>query len=228
MTENPQHAVVFCGAITQGQQITQVKIRFGQLFKLNAETVDIYFSGQPVTLKKNCDKATAEKLQAALAQIGAVADILNSSSPTPSLSLAAHGSDLLRANERPAVDSVHVDTSHLKTLPRNPFSRDLEEPLEPTRDIPAPTFNLSAYQLAQPGANLGERRSPAPRDVDVSALSIAAVGVDLLREDDKLPIMELEFDLSDISLAEPGQDLGQIQQPTPPAQPETSHISLQQ
>ncbi len=260
--------VIFRGDIVPGQVLADVKARFAQLFKLDQAKVDAYFTGKPVVLKKDCDRATADKFKAALQQAGAVVDIksamaaspapaprpVSAASPAPAVSVAPspssvpspaavqaatsavvagtwslspRGSDLLKAGEIAEAAPVQVSIDHISVVKRNPFAADAEAPLEPDRNIEPPALDLSAYRLGSVGETLTELQEFVPLQLDLSALSLDAPGADLLREDEKMPVMAVDFDLGDISLAPVGGELGEIAKPVAPPPPATDHLSLE-
>lgn len=258
--------VIFRGDIAPGQTLPDVKARFAQLFKLDAAKLEAYFTGKPVVLKKECDRATADKFKAVLQQAGALVNIKSAiaavaapvatSSPiatppaatsvtaapvaaTPAVeantvqsasegswSLSPRGADLLKPEEVRAPAPVNVSIDHIAVAKRNPFAADAEAPLEAARDAEAPQLDLSAYQLGKVGEALVEFQDFVPRDLDLSALTLDALGANLLPADEQLPVMGVAVDLSGLQLAPPGGDLGQIAPPVAPAPPSTDHLSL--
>lgn len=248
--------VVFRGDIVPGQGLPDVKLRFAQVFRLEADKVDGYFSGKPIVLKKDCDRATAEKFKTVLHQAGALVDIKSANAPVPAprpapikpqasapspspapvasssavedevWSLSSRGSDLLKPEERIVPTPVQVSIEHIQLVKRNPFAMDAEEPLEHERDMTPPQLDVSALQLAQVGSTLVDYQEFQPRELDLSALSLDAVGADLVRADEQMPMMSVELDISDINLAPAGGDLGQLQEPPPPPAPATDHLTF--
>ena len=248
--------VVFRGDIVPGQGLPDVKLRFAQVFRLEADKVDGYFSGKPIVLKKDCDRATAEKFKTVLHQAGALVDIKSANAPVPAprpapikpqasapspspapvasssavedevWSLSSRGSDLLKPEERIVPTPVQVSIEHIQLVKRNPFAMDAEEPLEHERDMTPPQLDVSALQLAQVGSTLVDYQEFQPRELDLSALSLDAVGAALVRADEQMPMMSVELDISDINLAPAGGDLGQLQEPPPPPAPATDHLTF--
>lgn len=82
------------------------------------------------------------------------------------------------------------------------------------------------WQLLPPGSDLGEHRDAEPVSVDVSGLSIAEVGVDLGEHSDRPP--PVQVDISGLQLDEPGVDLIEADASEPPSAPDTSHLKLEQ
>lgn len=81
------------------------------------------------------------------------------------------------------------------------------------------------WGLLPPGSDLGEHRDIQPVSVDVSGLSIAEVGVDLGEQSDKPP--PVRVDISGLQLDEPGVDLIEADSSRPPPAPDTSHLKLE-
>lgn len=119
-----------------------------------------------------------------------------------------------------------IDISHLSLVKRNPFSTEDEEPLEPPRVITPPNLDLSQYALEPVSDDWLEAARDVPElQLDLSAISLDEVGADLLHPDE-VPVVEpVVVDVSGISIAATGADLGQILQPEPPPAPDTSHLS---
>jgi tetratricopeptide (TPR) repeat protein len=67
-----RYQIGFRGEIAARQKPENVKKRMSKLFKIGAEKVEHLFSGQPVVIKKNIDKARAMKYQKAIEQAGAI------------------------------------------------------------------------------------------------------------------------------------------------------------
>jgi len=146
--------------------------------------------------------------------------------PANPWSLAATGSDLVRADEINQAEPVQVDISKISVVKRNPFSADAEEPLEAAQQVSAPVLDLSGLQLGEVGETLVEFREFVPKDIDLSNLSLAAPGTDVLREDERQQFVPANVDTSGMDIAPAGGDLGQIKPPPPPPAPSTDHLSV--
>jgi hypothetical protein len=66
----PGFDIIFRGDIVFGQSVVEVKQRLQQLFKADAARIDALFCGRPVPLKRNLDRASAEKYRAVLHKAG--------------------------------------------------------------------------------------------------------------------------------------------------------------
>lgn len=242
--------VIFRGDIVLGHNLAEVKARFAQLFKLPPEKLDTYFSGRPVALKKSCDLVTAEKFKQALTQIGCIVQIKpadEAQAQQPVAKPTAAGPNAAKQAAAPAKTDTNtsaaapflpnadaqqpveraIDISHLSLVKRNPFSDEAEEPLEPPRTVVPPVLDLSKYALEPASDEWLEAARDVPElELDLSGFNIEEVGADLLKPDE-IPLVEpVVVDVSAISVAEPGADLGELDKPAPPPAPDTSHLSL--
>lgn len=134
---------------------------------------------------------------------------------------------LIKPEEVVAPEPIQVSIDHISVVKRNPFASDGEAPLEPARDVAPPPLDLSAYAVGKAGEPLAEYQEFVPRDIDLSAITLDHPGATLLREDEIMPVMEIEMDLSDFALAPQGGDLGQIVPPPAPPPPSTDHLSVE-
>ena len=64
---------VFFDGVVEGQDVAEVKVAFAQLFRIEIEKIEKFFSASRTVLKSNVDADTAEKYIARLANIGVVA-----------------------------------------------------------------------------------------------------------------------------------------------------------
>ncbi len=111
---------------------------------------------------------------------------------------------------------------------------DLDAPLiEEVELAPPPVEAPSATPVVR-GAPVDARRlAVKPRDeymaafahVEAPDFGIAAVGADL--QDAKPAVRPLDLDLSGLSLAPPGSDMGQAKTPAAAPPPDVSHLKLQ-
>jgi hypothetical protein len=142
--------VVFRGNLVDGYSEATVTEGISALFKLEPTRVYQLFKNSRSFLKRNINLATAQKIVAAMASVGAEAEIqqavADESTELQGLSLAPVGADVLSSNalgekpqpaiidsaklaalrveplgidvlsadEKPEIDSVEVDLSHLK------------------------------------------------------------------------------------------------------------------
>jgi hypothetical protein len=98
---------------------------------------------------------------------------------------------------------------------------------EAERPAPPPAPDVSHISVAAPGADLLPERADTatPPPPDTSALSIAEPGARLAPEDERAALPEI--DLSAITLAPPGAALEEIRPNRPPLNPDTSALGLE-
>lgn len=136
--------------------------------------------------------------------------------------LAAEGGDLISEDERPHVQPVAVDVSHLSAAPAN--SGSLEDVLPPAPP-PPPAPDTSRLELDAPGIDLAVRRHVPALELDLSAFALAEAGADLAEPVEArlyLAIPEPDFDL-----APPGADIEILPRKPPPPVPDTSHLGVE-
>lgn len=135
-------------------------------------------------------------------------------------SVAPAGSDVLRPDERHQVPERNIDTSNIKMA--SAFSS-----AEPEREPPPPPPDTSHITAAQAGEDLLPEKPPAPPplDLDLDAITLAPPGTEL--EELKEELVLLDPDISALSLAEAGADLleGQQKAADPPP-PNTDHLKV--
>ncbi|WP_461536413.1 hypothetical protein [Spongorhabdus nitratireducens] len=136
-----QYSVILNGQLCDGVSLQQASQRLQKLFKATAKKVESMLSGQPVVLKHNLDKQTAEKYKTALLKAGvmskiqfqrpraksAVKDITKSSNqghspstqqPTPDWEVMPPGTSI--GEPKPA-HFIEPDTGHLDISPQQGY-----------------------------------------------------------------------------------------------------------
>ena len=84
-----QFDLVFKGEIQPGHDPDKVKKKLASMLKLDSGRIEAFFTGDPMTIKKGLDKATAAKYQGAIGRTGAVCEIVDvagADAPIPDLS----------------------------------------------------------------------------------------------------------------------------------------------
>ena len=131
------------------------------------------------------------------------------------------GSDVLRPDERPAVEAVKVDISGIR------MASVFDMPEIDTTPSPPPP-NTSHISAAPVGADIleGVKKEAPPPPPDVSSIKIAAPGADMSEMVEKIPVPAAP-DVSHISTAAPGANLLEgVKKESPPPAPDVSHIHL--
>lgn len=148
--------ILFRGELTPGNSLEQVQARVAESFKLDEAAVEQLFSGAVVSLKRNIDRATAERIYQRLSEAGAVAKIVpsalnksasNKSNPSnkpanestadqdanKAFTLAPLGSDVLEGAATPEQNQEPIPVDHLGLEPigSNIVEEDEAETIEP-------------------------------------------------------------------------------------------------
>ena len=168
-------SLLFSGQTKDGIELSTVQKGLVTLLQIGEDMAREITSGNSVELKNGLDKATAEKYQRALLQIGAVTQISDSSN------------DYKAGKERHRAE--------------NSYEFDLNS----RRDIPAKFLENESVPkaldtaLSEPGAILVES-SPASRaEFDISGFSLAKAGETIVPR--AIPVKP-DFDLNHLSLEE--------------------------
>jgi hypothetical protein len=135
------------------------------------------------------------------------------------LSLAPATGDLVSEDERPRVVAVEVDVSHLSAAPAGTGS--LEDVLEHLPPPPAP--DVSAFSLAEVGADIGPAREEVIAAVAIPDIGLAEAGADIetLPAPPPSPVPDADFVVAAL-----GADMNPERKPPPPPPPDVSHIEL--
>ncbi len=236
--------IIFRGDIVFGFQLAEVKSKLQQLFKVDAAKVDALFTGRPTPLKRNLDEATAQKYREVLLKAGAMVEICpsdarpaNVSAQNPSVSrssrtissgwsLAPVGSYLLAESDRPMQPlAVPVNTSDLSL---RPAEGNLVDSVEIHNEIEVAVI-VPDLGLAAVGADLlsDEEKEEIPLIVvEPGNWDVAAPGSDLLSQAERQVVIPRVIANRDFGLAPAGSDLGQIKSAVKPIIPDISKLRL--
>lgn len=260
-----RYDIYFRGEVNDGFKPDDVKSGFGQLFKASPEKIEQLFSGKVVALKKGLDKPTTLKFKQALENTGAKIYVKLATeetlTTTPKAVSAATNDSPAAANASPvgrkpttadtkAMAPVDTGVLHLDILPpgsdvltqseRRVFEKanidvskiqlaSVFDNQKPAREPPPPAPDVSHITAAAPGADVLEGyrdKTPPPPAPDVGHISLAAAGADVLEGYRNSSPPPPAPDTDYISLAEVGADIDPSEKkPAPPA-PDVSHIRL--
>lgn len=181
--------IIFRGDIVFGHQLTEVKLKLQQLFKVDAAKVDALFTGRPVPLKRKLDEATANKYREVLLKAGAQVEICPSdSSPTTAAPAPKP------APVRPVAPSPV----------NNPAATAAISPVTPVAPV---------WSIAPAGADLlpADQRpaAAAPVAVDLSGLSLRAQTGNLLDANEIVAVPTEVVTVPDLEIAELGATLAE-------------------
>lgn len=256
--------VVFAGEIAGRADPAAVRANVGKLFNASEAVLDKLFSGQPVVIKKLADRATAMQLRARMKAAGAETRLvavdeqgrpLPAAAPAPAPAaatapaprpaapaatpapaaasmaervkqLAEQQAKEVAARPRPDAVPAPAEVARVDTWALYPAGH----PLSPPRQQPAPPPpEISGISLAASGGDLvlpQELARPAPVQVDISALSMAAAGTEVLKEEERRRVTPVQVDISGLSMAAAGTELEELREEKVPLNPDISHISL--
>lgn len=217
---DPLYDIFFAGQLVDGFDEATTRANMGKLFKANAATLDKLFSGKPYAIKRGVDKAGAIKYKAAMQKAGAVALIkaqpLAEPAPTPA--------------PPPQVVDAYADEDL-------PSSADIEAaPKEEGGSMADRIAAMAAEPSASArAATFGETESAvdtATNEIDGAPaadgeLSLAPAGTNVLRDEERAVIEELDIDTSAINLNSSSEEPEALGGNTPPPlNPDTSHLSM--
>lgn len=223
--------IIFTGDIVDGADISTVKIKAAQLFRLDEAKLAILFRGKRTALKKNVDNDTAQKYQKILKNIGMITVLQSHGTANTSLAPQKSSHDQAAiSSQAPSIESstpIESPTPKSSELNTSPATQ-LE--VLPVGELVLPDNSavlVNADQLLdgvdwtidQPGAQLSDKQlsdkqlseqaEAAVNVLTVPDLSIAPPATDLLSDDEKAPtVPPLEFSTIEvIDTAEVGEDL---------------------
>jgi len=194
--------IVFDGHLVEGAQPERVKANLGKLFQADEARLELLFSGRRLVLKNNLDEQTAEKYRATLERAGAVASVVIMKVPVPQPVQAAQPLETL-----PAAEAQEMEEVELARPPDEPTWLR-KTPVRPGRLQIKPR---DAYMAAF-------------SDVDAPDYSVAEAGSDM--QDPKPESVVPQLDLSKLSVAPVGSDMGQVPRVATRVAPDTSHLKL--
>lgn len=203
--------VVFKGELVKGATAEQVKNNIAKLFKADPAKLEHLFAGGAVIIKKGLDLAGADKYESVLRRAGAIIELVEVGTETPS---------------KAAPQTEPVANAQAKTPPKT--VQNLPAVAEETiasaapSAPPAPPQAPADLTIAEVGATLVEYVVPPPADFDTTHLNLAELGVDLVEAE---IIAAPQYDLSGLALDPVGVDLVE-KTPVPPAEFDTSGLSL--
>ncbi len=198
-----RYDIFFAAQLVEGFELDTVRDNLGKLFKADDATLDKLFSGKPQLIKRGVDKEAAIKYKAALQKAGAIA----------------------RVRE-------HVDAAAAKPAPAPapaPAAATFEEDLPSSADIKSPAAAVEA--APEEGGSMADRiaalaAEPASGGAFEEGMSLAPPGSDVLREEEREVIEELDIDTSAIHVAPEFSEPTPTDTAPPPPAPDTSHLSM--
>jgi hypothetical protein len=200
------YSIYFAGEVMEGQDPAAVREALGRLFKADDATLDKLFSGQPQSIKRNCDKATALKYKQAMENAGA-RPLIKSAEPAVERPLTAA--------ERIAALAAAPDAGN---YPDTSADSARKEAADDTQE--------GDFDLAAAGADVlkpEERGEAVTADIDTGDLEVDATATRLSQEPPPPPPSP---DTSHLSMGEVGEDIPVLDSGVEPLSPNTDALSL--
>ena len=199
--------IVFRGDILPGQNVVQVKQRLAQLFKTDEAKINALFSGAATPLKRNLDKATADKYAEVLRKVGADVQVTVAGKVTAKKAPKRQPQPT-SLSEPPA--SIVKPKTLQERLAAQEQERIAAQEKEQKESPPAEQEASSKFTLAPVGSDVlkpEERSHLEPVAVDTSQLSLRESGAELLDASEKAVVDAVQIDVSNLILDEVGADL---------------------
>ena len=231
--------IYFAGQIVDGFDDASVRKNVARLFKADEKTLTRLFSGKPQLLKRGVDKSTALKYKAALNKAGAVPLIRAATGTRPSPAVSSEHASGATASKQRAPDPAAAEPGRGSTLAERLAALTGESSPSATGAAAASTAAATTAAASTAAASTAAATTaaastpPTPSsEGDVATdsdanLSLAPVGSDVLREEERAVVEELQIDVSAIELAEADDELplAPPAEPPPPV-PDTSHLAM--
>lgn len=225
--------IIFKGEIVGGADEATVKANVAKLFKANDKVLARLFSGEPVAIKKDVDKAGAMKYRALMKKAGAICYAQDPGAPLESAGAAQAKQTqtvVAQPNQSPSQTTKsdspgaqNTDTSSDETWSLAPAGSVLVEP-KAIEGVEIP--DIDSITLAPVGADVLENPEPVSFEElpDVSGIDLAPVGADVADPVEQ-ELVEMP-DVGAIDLAPVGADVADPVEKDEPPPPDVSNISL--
>lgn len=215
---DPKYDIYFRGEVLPGFDGEQVKQSIATLFKASDSKLEQLFSGKVNVIKKSVDKATAAKYQQAFKKAGAKAVITLAKDEQ----LKNETQSLKAEPKKDKKDEVQSEQGNSWDV--LPVGSDLLKPDE-RRQVEDPDIDVSAIKMVSPFEEIEVEQKPVTPAPKTDHITVAEVGEDMNPDRPASPPAP-ELDLSELSVAEPGADLGDKKEKEIPPAPDTTHIQL--
>jgi hypothetical protein len=199
------YEIVFSGQLVPGAQLDRVQANLAKLFQADAQRIALLFSGRRLVLKNNLDQAGAEKYRSTLERAGAQVQVVEMAGQTA-------------AEPAPAPEPAQVEVEEVELAP---------PPDEPSWARKSPATAPVSKDEAKGGPSKLEPRDvymAAFVDVEAPDFTLSELGKDV--QDAKAAPVAPRLDLSGLSLAPAGSDMGQEKVEEHVLVPDISHLKL--
>jgi hypothetical protein len=193
-----RYNIYYAGQLLDGERLEAVRPRLAKLFNADEQTLDRLFSGKAQLLKRDCDKATALKYKQAMEKAGAL--------------------PLIRASEGDG-------TSAKAVTPARPAEQARDQGMTAAERIAALAAAAEAREAGRQPPPPGDAPPARAEETETGGVSLAPVGADVLREEERSVTASAVIDTAGLDLGEQGQRLSPEPPRAPPA-PDTSHLEM--
>ncbi len=166
--------VAFCGQISDGANLDEVKVKVGKMFKADDAKLAQLFSGKRIVIKKNIDRATVAKYEMALNRAGAECEVNPMDGAAPAAAAAA---------TTPVTAPAESDS--VTTPPSAQYETAYDGEVEPPPQtdplgITGDEIEDLAASVAPIGSELQDAHAePEEPQIDTAGLDVAPVGSDI-------------------------------------------------
>jgi len=181
--------VAFSGQISDGANADEVKAKVGKMFNADDAKLAQLFSGKRIVIKKNIDRATANKYKTALNRAGAECEIRSSAAAAGAEPVAAKApeSPAVADNQPvsveyeakgggevlppPQVDPLGISGDQIEELSASiaPVGSELQDEVKP---VEAPEIDTTGIEIAPVGSDIGtaskEEDPPPPNTTGIT------------------------------------------------------------
>jgi hypothetical protein len=207
-----RYNVYFAGQVMEGHESGSVRGKLAKVFNADQATLDKLFSGKAQLIKRNCDKATAQKYKEALEHAGAMPIIQPAEPPVDSAPTRA-----MTTGERIAA---------LATAPDEDRYRTPGAGAAPARASGDDAAQSGGITLAPPGTEVlreDERAAPVAREVDTAGLAVDTTAQRLSAEPPPAPAPP---DTGHLTLGDVGDSIPNLDAAAAPINPNLDGLAL--
>lgn len=202
--------IIFRGDILPGHQLLDVKAKMAKLFKADMAKIDGLFVGGAVPLKRNLDRATAEKYQAVLKSAGAEVQLAEAGKVGQKKVGQKRAPE--RTARRVAPVATRSEAEQPMTLQQRLAAQEAERENQEAEKakLLVEQEGAPAFTLAPVGSDLleGVEKTVIPEvDVDVGQISLRPQEGDLVDADERFVVELVAVRVEDYGLSELGDDL---------------------
>lgn len=209
-----RYEIAFAGELVPGANLDQVKENLARLFHADEQRVALLLSGRRVVIRQGLDHTSAEKYRDAMARAGAIAYICEMDVEEIELAPPPGSPPIARAAAPVAAPAPAAAAAPV------PAAAPVSVPAQ--AKIPAPPVAESGFAplVIEPR----DEYMAAFVDVQAPDFGVAPAGADL--QDPHPEVRPPQLDLSALSVAPPGVDLGELPRPKGAPVPDISHLKL--